>query len=393
MSKFWSTQPVNKGIYPEFINGKIKELDKNMLDNYLPDNLMWFSLDVNDPFILNAIHEFLSNHYVTDVNNMYRLDYSKEFLKYGLTYPNYNKDLHLGLLYLTPGCVTLVGFIAGTLVNLNINKDCNKKSVVINFLCVHSKLRNKNLAPLLIKEITKRSVLLNSEIALYTVAKKITKPFSLCYYNNIYLNPKKLKECLFIPDEMNPSITSLINKKSQVNYTTRSVNINDIDAIYLLLNIFTSKYKVYQPLSIEQIKHMFINNNVIHARVIIENNTKQIIGIYSIYNISSRLLFDNKHSHINFSNLYYYYYDKNYISIDHIIKESVILSKKYDYDVFTCLNTMDNKHITPSFIHYTSVPSEQDGAINKDYSNRLYFYFYNYICNDIKPEDLGLLLF
>ena len=153
MSKFWSTQPVNKGIYPEFINGQIKELDKNMVDNYLPDNLMWFSLDVNDNFILNAIHEFLSNHYVTDVNNMYRLDYSKEFLKFGLTYPNYNKDLHLGLLYLTPGCVTLVGFIAGSLVNLNPAANLitiNKDSHVVQPLTLQKQnfILNQNFYPI-----------------------------------------------------------------------------------------------------------------------------------------------------------------------------------------------------------------------------------------------------
>ena len=90
MSKFWSTQPINNGVYPEFVYGKIKELDKNTIENYLPKNLLWFSLDVNNDIILNAIHEFLSNHYVTDCNNMYRLDYSKEFLKFGLKSP---KDL------------------------------------------------------------------------------------------------------------------------------------------------------------------------------------------------------------------------------------------------------------------------------------------------------------
>lgn len=389
MSKFWSTQPVNKGIYPDFINGKIKELDKNMIDNYLPENLEWVSLDVNNDHVLNAIHQFLSDHYVTDINNMYRLDYSKEFLKFGLKYPNYNKNLNLGLLYITPGYTTIVGFISGTEIILNINKDKNLKSVDINFLCIHTQLRNKNLAPLLIKEITKRSISLNNEIALYTAAKKITKPFSLSYHNNIYLNPTKLKECLFISEEMNPTITSLVNAKSFVNYTVRPINNNDIDALFLLLNIFLSKYKVYQTFSREEIIHMFINNNVIHTRLMIENTTKQIIGMYSIYNIPSRLLFNNKHSHINFCNLYYYYYDKNYISINHIIKEAVILSKNYDYDVLTFLNNMDNKYINPSFIHYTTQPKESETSSH----DCLYYYLYNYISSDVKPEELGILLF
>ena len=100
----------------------------------------------------------------------------------------------------------------------------------------------------------------------------------------------------------------------------------------------------------------------------------------------SKLLFDNKHSHINFSNLYYYYYNKNYISVNHIIKEAVILSKKYDYDVLTFLNNMDNKYINPSFVHYTTQKEDNN-------YDCLYYYLYNYILNDIKSEELGLLLF
>lgn len=386
MSKFWSTQPINNGVYPEFIYGKIKELDKNMIENYLPQNLKWVSLDMNNDLILNIIHEFLSSHYVTDANNMYRLDYPKEFLKFGLKFPNYKNDLNLGLLYVTPQSSTIVGFISGNEIKLNINKDYNFKSVVINFLCIHTQLRNKNLAPLLIKEITKRSISFDNEIALYTASKKITKPFNISYYNNIYLNPTKLKECLFIPQTSNTSITSLIYSKSNVYYTVRTIKEDDIDVLFLLLNTFVSKYKVHQNFSREEIIHMFLNNKCIHTRLLVEMNTNQIIGMFSIYNIPSRLLFNNTHSHINFSNLYYYYYDKNYISVNHIIKEAVILSKKYDYDVLTFLNNMDNKYVNPSFIHHTT----QKETNNPD---GLYYYLYNYILNDIKPEELGVLLF
>ena len=341
---------------------------------------------MNNDIILNAIHEFLSNHYVTDCNNMYRLDYSKEFLKFGLKSPNYKDDLNLGLLYVTQESFTIVGFISGSEITLNINKDINLKSVVINFLCVHTQLRNKNLAPLLIKEITKRSIFFNNEIALYTASKRITKPFNISYHSNIYLNQKKLKECLFIPERSNFTITNLLHAKSNVYYKVRSVNKDDVDVLFLLLNDFVSKYKVYQTFSREQISHMFINNKCIHTRLMIEMNTNQIIGMFSIYNIPSKLLFDNKHSHINFSNLYYYYYNKNYISVNHIIKEAVILSKKYDYDVLTFLNNMDNKYINPSFVHYTTQKEDNN-------YDCLYYYLYNYILNDIKSEELGLLLF
>ena len=224
MSKFWITQPVNKGEYPECVTGKIKKLDGNalrMFESHLPENLVWTSLDVNDDNTLNIIYEFLKENYVA--NKMYGLEYSKEFLRWSLTPPGYNKDLHLGLLYKTSYGVFLIGFITGIKLNVCINDKVNEL-VGINYLSVHKELRNKNIAPLLIKEITRRSVLLNIDVALYTVGKKITKPFSKSYYKNIFLNIPKLKECKFISDDQTSK--SVIHIKSF--YHTRKMKVDDI---------------------------------------------------------------------------------------------------------------------------------------------------------------------
>ena len=49
----------------------------------------------------------------------------------------------------------LFGFISGIPVHLNVNgKDILMAE--INFLCVHKNLRTKRLAPVLIKEVTRR---------------------------------------------------------------------------------------------------------------------------------------------------------------------------------------------------------------------------------------------
>lgn len=375
MSKFWVTQLVNNGEYPEYVTGKIKKLDGNainMFESHLPENLVWTSLDVNDDNTLNIIYEFLKENYVA--NDMYGLEYSKEFLRWSLTPPGYNKNLHLGLLYKTSSGVFLIGFITGIKLNVCINDKVNEL-VGINYLSVHKELRNKNLAPLLIKEISRRSVLLNLEVALYTVGKKITKPFSKSYYKNIFLNIPKLKECKFISDDQTNK--SVIHIKSF--YHTRKMKLDDIDEVYTLLNKFMSKYKVYQVFSKREILHLFIND-IVYANVIIDNRSKSIIGMYSIYSIKSRLLFKNKHSHIDFSYLYYYCYDKNYITVNDIIKESRLLAVETGHDVLSLMNVMD----------YKSINSER--LIDYHTDTELYYYMYNYVCNDINPEELGVLL-
>lgn len=58
---------------------------------------------------------------------------------------------------------------------------CSVKLVSeINFLCVHKKLRNKRLAPVLIKEVTRRCNVMGIFQAIYTVGMYLPTPISAC---------------------------------------------------------------------------------------------------------------------------------------------------------------------------------------------------------------------
>lgn len=52
--------------------------------------------------------------------------------------------------------------------------------VEINFLCVHKKLRSKRVAPVLIREITRRVNLEGIFQAVYTAGVVLPKPVSTC---------------------------------------------------------------------------------------------------------------------------------------------------------------------------------------------------------------------
>jgi len=64
----------------------------------------------------------------------------------------------------------------------------------INFLCVHSKLRTKRMAPVLIKEVTRRINLKEVWQAVYTAGKYIPAPISESNYYYRCLNFKKLND-------------------------------------------------------------------------------------------------------------------------------------------------------------------------------------------------------
>ena len=90
----------------------------------------------------------------------------------------------------------LFGFITGIPVHLDVN---GKKLVLaeINFLCVHKQLRTKKLAPVLIKEVTRRVNLCNIWQAIYTAGIVIPSPVSASTYWHRSLNPKKLVDVGF----------------------------------------------------------------------------------------------------------------------------------------------------------------------------------------------------
>lgn len=69
--------------------------------------------------------------------------------------------------------------------------------VEINFLCVHKKLRSKRLAPVLIREITRRVNCKGIFQAVYTAGVVLPKPVGTCRYWHRSINPKKLIEVKF----------------------------------------------------------------------------------------------------------------------------------------------------------------------------------------------------
>ena len=71
------------------------------------------------------------------------------------------------------------------------------KMAEINFLCVHKKLRKHRLAPVLIKEVTRKVNLKKIWQAVYTAGIVLPKPIAQCTYWHRNLNVKKLIDIKF----------------------------------------------------------------------------------------------------------------------------------------------------------------------------------------------------
>lgn len=213
--KFWSTQPVPK--FDEVIekNEAIepnKEVAEIRADPYaLPDGFKWETMKLDDPLILAELYTLLNENYVEDDDAMFRFDYQPDFLKWALQPPGWRpgtlnqliymyfncfidffvnfSDWHVGVRVVKSGL--LVGFISAIPGHIRIY-DKTEKIVEINFLCVHKKLRSKRVAPVLIREITRRVNLTGIFQAVYTAGVVLPKPIATCRYWHRSLNPKKL---------------------------------------------------------------------------------------------------------------------------------------------------------------------------------------------------------
>lgn len=136
----------------------------------------------------------LVRNYVEDTDAMFRFDYSKEFLKWALTPPNGNPRWLVGVR--AGKKRRLFGMITGIPVQMVLNGR-EVMCAEINFLCVHKDLRAKRLAPVLIKEITRRVNRCNIWQAIYTAGALIPTPITGATYWHRSLNPKKLLSVRF----------------------------------------------------------------------------------------------------------------------------------------------------------------------------------------------------
>jgi glycylpeptide N-tetradecanoyltransferase len=70
------------------------------------------------------------------------------------------------------------------------------------------------------------------------------------------------------------------------------------------------------------------------------------------------------------------------VPFDQLIKNALILAKKEGFDVYNCLNLMENATVFED-LHFQI----GDGNLN--------YYMYNWImkCKKIQPQELGVVLF
>ncbi|KZM19579.1 glycylpeptide N-tetradecanoyltransferase [Ascochyta rabiei] len=383
---FWKTQPVpsfdEMSAKERIPDGPIKEIDIEKVDrNPSPmyPGFEWVTMDLEDTKQLDEVYDLLTNHYVEDKDATFRFKYSPSFLNWALKAPGWKKEWHVGVRATASG--KLVAFISGIPIQLRIREKVLKCSEV-NFLCVHKKLRSKRLAPVLIKEITRRCYVEGTFQAVYTVGSLLPTPVSTCRYFHRALDWEKLYDVGFSPLPHGSTKLRQINRYKLPDTTStpglRQMESKDVDAALDLLKRYLERMDMAQVFDKTEFEHWICpkekpKEQVVWSYVVEDPNTHKITDYFSFYNLESTVIGNKKHDTIKAAYLFYYASevafakdeDKLKTRLNSLMKDALILAKKADFDVFNALTLLDN----PLFLE-----EQRFGAGD----GSLHYYLYNY---------------
>ena len=345
----------------------------------MPTGFEWSTLDIMDADQRQELYVLLANNYVEDDDALFRFDYSKEFLEWALTPPGYSNDLLLGVRASTSK--KLVAFISAVPANVRVQSTSKLEVVEINFLCVHKKLRSKRLAPVLIKEITRRVNQTGVFQAVYTAGVVLPVPVASARYFHRSLNPKKLVNVGF--SRISPRMTMARMQKLYKVASTPKHNLVEmteehVDGVHeLLVNYLESKFLLHVNFSKEEVAHWLLpRTSVINTYVLVDENDKsKVTDMVSFYHLPSTILNKDETLYAAYS----YYNVATSIDLTDLMRDALILANATGIDVFNALNLMENE----SFLTELKF-GKGDG--------NLQYYVYNWSSPTLNPADVGIVL-
>jgi len=378
--KFWNTQPVVKLNEIVTLDGQI-EPDKpienvNTSIFELPPDFEWCTFDLSNKDECTLVATFLDKYYVEDSEHTFRLHYTSDFIQW--IYDNQSKNIAIGVRVRKNNMI--VGFICGKLTKVQVNK--NKLDLIeVNLLCIHPHIRNKKLAPVLIKELTRRFNLLGYSKALYTSSNYLPTPVLTANYYHKAINVQILHDTGFIKLDKK-TILKNVKKAHKLPETFtlngfKKMELKHLDQMYDLFNTYMDKYNLHPIFTKDEFSKLFYNNKFVVCYVI-ENEDGNVTDFASYYIMQSRVLKNNeKHEFIRQANLYYY------TSLNEtpytIVRNLLIVARNTGIDVFNATDIMEN----------ATIVRELGFEPGTGLSN---YYLYNWKIKSLKTFQCSLLL-
>lgn len=373
MHKFWDEQPQNDNT--TLCQNRHKNtaiLDQSIVKDHackLPTNFNWSTEDLSNHLVMNDIYNFLCSHYVTDSTGTIRLNYSINFLKWALCVPNMDPEWSVGV---RTNNGKLVAYISAVPLPITIH-DKDVDAVGINFLCIHKKLRDKRLAPVLIQEITRRVNMKNIWQAVFTNGINLPGYNAICNYYSRILDVKYLHDNNFM-SKQDQTFIRRYNKLLTVHTDTtfRRCTQNDVPCVVKLLQHsyqdkplkrrFTDSFvsSIVNP-HVDGVVYSYINNT---CTDFISFYILQIKSCCGDNIINAGMMYYNAHTTLSESDL---------------LREAMSLCKIHGCHIFKCLNIFSSS-------------DDMYKEIKFQFGAQLNYYIFNWNIDKCKPTDIGIYL-
>jgi glycylpeptide N-tetradecanoyltransferase len=328
----------------------------------LPSGFEWSPCEVEE------VQKLLALYYVEDVGAKFRLTYSEDFIKWALSGPDAEPDWFFGVR--VSESKKLVACIAGTRMKVRINAD-EIQMAEINFLCVHPKLRHKKLAPLMIREVTRRINLTGIWQAVYTGAVLRPDPVTSAKIWHRTLNVKKLHDTGFSRIDTSLQTGERLFRTTRI-FKTRPMAEMDVPWVTKRLNEYFFKYKLSMIINEEQTAHMFLpRDDIVQSFVFGETD------FFSFYSIPNAVTDSDE----VIRTAYGYYFVPGELTTTDLITEALGYASQQGYDCFNMLDVAGNDTKTLWDLKFT--PGTGD----------LHYYLFNWkLEKSLTQNEVGLIL-
>lgn len=378
--KFWSNQPVKKLRDVSYVDSEIEHINKENIapePGQLPENFEWCNMNFSDDKDVDEISNFLNKYYIEDKGGNFRQYHSVEQLKWMY---HKNENIAVGVKYTVDNKKTLVGFIAGKVTKMQVNKK-KLDMVEINLLCVNSKLRQKRLVPRLIKEITRQFNLKGYYHGLYNTTTYLPTPITTVKYNHRPINIDKMIATGYTRLANNMTLEQIkhgvqIRGKPLDNFV--KMESRHLETVYELFNKYMDKYNYHPIYNPEQFEYIFMNNNFVSSYVL-EDNDGNAIDFISYYKTKTRVLKNNESDENGFLNVaYLFYYTCVNTTIYKLVNELVYVARDSNIDLLSAFDIMENETVL------TELGFEEGSGI-------LHYYLYNWLMKPVKNNQIAVI--
>ncbi|XP_031795791.1 glycylpeptide N-tetradecanoyltransferase 2 isoform X4 [Sarcophilus harrisii] len=285
--QFWDTQPVPK-LHEVITSHGAIEPDKDNIrqEPYsLPQGFTWDTLDLSNTEVLKELYTLLNENYVEDDDNMFRFDYSPEFLLWALRPPGWLPQWHCGVR--VSSNKKLVGFISAI-------------------------------------------------------------PASIRIYDRYWhrsLNPRKLVEVKFSHLSRNMTLqrTMKLYRLPDVTKTSglRPMEPKDIKAVKELINNYLKQFHLAPVMNEEEVAHWFLPQDHIIDTFVVECSNGTLTDFLSFYTLPSTVMHHPVHKSLKAA--YSFYNIHTETPLLDLMNDALIIAKLKGFDVFNALDLMENK--------------------------------------------------